>query len=84
MRKFLLVGVLSAASMMAAPVLTVIPTLGPNLASSSFNGWTTNVINGLRGLQTPPVGVVLVEERQPSSAVLVEERRGLRGASRPG
>jgi hypothetical protein len=42
--------------MMAAPILTVIPTLGPNLGSSSFNGWTTNVINGLRGLQTPPVG----------------------------
>lgn len=56
MRNFLLVGLLSAASMMAAPILTVIPTLGPNPSSGSFAGWATNVINGLRGLQTPPVG----------------------------
>lgn len=56
MRNLFLVGVLSAASMMAAPILTVIPTLGPNPSSASFNGWATNVINGLRGLQTPPVG----------------------------
>jgi hypothetical protein len=55
-RNLFLVGLMSAASMMAAPILTVIPTLGPNPSSSSFNGWTTNVINGLRGLQTPPVG----------------------------
>lgn len=56
MRNLFLVGVMSAASMMAAPILTVIPTLGPNPSSSSFGGWATNVINGLRGLQSPPVG----------------------------
>ncbi len=42
--------------MMAAPVFTVIPTFGPNPGSSSFSGWVTNTINGLRGLQVPPVG----------------------------
>lgn len=56
MRNLLLVGILSAASMMAAPVFTVIPTFGPNPGSASFNGWVTNTINGLRGLQIPPVG----------------------------
>lgn len=72
MRNLFLVGILSAASIMAAPVFTVIPTFGPNPGSSSFSGWVTNTINGLRGIQSPPVGTGAQQYNPMASGATVQ------------
>lgn len=56
MRKFLLLGVLIAAKVIAVPVITVTPTLGPDAgfatASPNFGAWAANAINALIAGQT--------------------------------
>lgn len=57
MKRFLLAGILGAASMLAAPItITVIPVLGPNIDSVSFADFATNTINALRATGAPAVG----------------------------
>ncbi|MBI2686003.1 MAG: PEP-CTERM sorting domain-containing protein [Acidobacteria bacterium] len=57
-RNFLLAGLLAAGSVFSAPILTVIPTLGPDfVTSANFNAWAANVITGLRNNTTPGSGV---------------------------
>lgn len=58
MRNFILAGLLAAGSVFSTPVITVIPTLGPDyLTSSNFDLWATNVVQGMINSTTPGSGV---------------------------
>ena len=59
MRNILLIGLLAAGSVLAVPILTVTPTLGPDFATSAnFVPWATNVVNGMITNTTPGAGVL--------------------------
>ena len=59
MRNFLLIGILAAGSVMAAPIWQVTPTLGPDFGTPSpnFTAWATNVVQGMINNTTPGAGV---------------------------
>ena len=60
MRNFLLIGILAAGSVFAAPIWQVKPTLGPDFGTSSpnFTAWATNVVQGMINNTTPGAGVL--------------------------
>ena len=58
MKNLLLIGVLAAGSALAAPVYTVIPTLGPDFVGSpNFAAWATNVVQVMMGNANTGSGV---------------------------
>ena len=61
MRNLLILGFMGAAAVFSAPIVTVIPTIGPSNVGFTANylAWEANVINGMRNNTTPGSGVDL-------------------------
>lgn len=59
MRNFLLIGILAAGSVFAAPIWQVTPTLGPDFGTPSpnFAAWAANVVEVMRGNANTGSGV---------------------------
>jgi hypothetical protein len=54
MKIFILAGILSLPSLFSAPLYTVVPTLGPDFATSAnFSAWACNVLQGLVTSSSP-------------------------------
>jgi hypothetical protein len=58
MKIFILAGIVALPSLFSAPLYTVVPTLGPNFATSAnFSVWAGNVVQGLMTSSSPGEGV---------------------------
>ena len=48
MKRLFLTAIAGAVSLLSAPIVTVIPTIGPNPSSANFAAWAANAITGLQ------------------------------------
>lgn len=60
MKKLGILGMLAASCLFSAPIITVVPVLGPDAwTSGNYDAWAANVIEGMMNGTTPGTGVSL-------------------------